>query len=191
MLKYSAVILSAILLQIDLIYGQPQAVIDSIEMSLSVEQGNARPSTFFGLRSQSKIYAQELVILINEQIIRHQRNLNLLSGAVLLLAVAIVVFFLINYRKNKALSDVLDKKVTERTKELEDGRNDRMARLLQQELKLQRFASAIGEKINTLKGLCSVAREELSGPVAQVYVNEIDNTSIEIAGMLRGLGHKG
>src|SRR5690349_14588337 len=49
MLKYSAVILSAILLQIDLIYGQPQAVIDSIEMSLSVEQGNARPSTLYEL----------------------------------------------------------------------------------------------------------------------------------------------
>jgi tetratricopeptide (TPR) repeat protein len=139
---------------------------------------------FLQRENESKLRAQEQVIVLNDQVIKHQRMLNLLSTVIIFLSAAMVIFFFMNYRKNKALNELLDKKVTERTKELENSRDELVTSLKQQEIKLQRAFAGIGEKLNTLKGLCLVARDELGDPVAAVYLDQIENTSMQIKSYL-------
>lgn len=140
---------------------------------------------FLQRENELKIRAQEEVIVLNDQVIKHQRMLNLLSLIIIFLTAAMVVFFFMNYRRNKALNELLDKRVNERTKELENSRDELVTSLRQQEIKLQRAFTGIGEKLNTLRGLCLVAREELGDPAGRLYFDQINDTAMQIKGYLR------
>jgi tetratricopeptide (TPR) repeat protein len=145
-------------------------------------------SNFLEHENQEKIASQQKLIQLNAEIIARQRTLSALSVVVALLALAIIVVLFRSYRRNAAMNTLLDRKVKERTDQLEANREELMSALHERDLMFSRLSSGIGEKINTLKGLCFVAGAEVIDPVARTYVEKIGDTSIEIEDCLRTVG---
>ena len=142
-------------------------------------------SDYIQRKTGAKIAAQAQVIHLNEEIIRRQASLNRLSWLVALLTTIIVLFLFKQYRRKKALNLLLDKKIKERTRQLEISRKELLLSLEQEKLKMQRVSSAISEQMNTLQGLCFIANRELSDPSAQILLGKIHSATIRMNGYLR------
>jgi tetratricopeptide (TPR) repeat protein len=137
-------------------------------------------ASFHERENEIKLAAQERIITLDRQMIKAQRWLSLLSVLVAMLSITIVVVLYRSYRKKETINSLLDLKVQERTKDLEASQNQMLTAIEQQRLMLARASAAMREKVNRLKGLCSIARLQLSDPVAQGYANKITDASLEI-----------
>lgn len=135
--------------------------------------------------NESRIAEQNEIILLNEQIIDRQEKLNILSAIVVILIIAFIIFLFNRYRKQHELNALLDRKVHERTSELEVSRRELLRAMRLRDQQVMRTASLISEKINTLKGLSNTVREEVSDPVVYAYVDRIHNTAKQIDTYLR------
>ena len=137
--------------------------------------------------NEAKIEAQVEVIKLKEDVIRQQKALNVITIFLTLVTASFLILLFRNYRKNKLLNVLLDKKIRERTNELETNRNDLLNIVKHQELVLRRVSAGVGDRISTLKGLCFTALEDLSDPLALTYIDKIKDTSWQLDGYLRSV----
>lgn len=136
---------------------------------------------------QAKTCARDRMILVDAEIVNRQRRLNIFAAIVVLLAVATIIHFYKTCRRRAALNALLDRKVKERTDQLEANREQLMSALREQDLMVKRLSSIIHEKVNTVRGLCLLARGEVADPVARSYVDKIGETSMQMEACLRAI----
>ncbi|MEX1240726.1 MAG: tetratricopeptide repeat protein [Cyclobacteriaceae bacterium] len=138
-------------------------------------------------QNQAKIEAQEDVILLKEEIIRRQRTLNVITAllAAVVLMFSIVVFR--NYKQKQNLNLLLEKKIKERTFELEVGRDALQKALHEKDLRISRASGRIVKSMNTITGLCAAGNLEISDPVARLYMSKLTNTFVQMASYFRSL----
>lgn len=153
-----------------------EAVINSL---MAIESKHLEQENEFTIAEQQK------AIHLNEEIMDRQYKLNLLSVVVVVLTIAIIIFLLGNHHKNRELNVLLERKVQERTAELEVNRRELLRKLRQRELSIVRASAHIREKVNTLKGLCVAAGEDILDPTARQYVERINSSSNQIENYLR------
>ena len=137
--------------------------------------------------NKSTIAKQEKAIIENQELIERQNKLNILSALVVILTVVIIFFLVRTYRKKQALNALLERKVQERTVELEVSRRELLREIRQREILIKRASSHIYEKVNTLKGLCVAAREEVADRAALEYLERMNSTSKKIEGYLESV----
>lgn len=137
-------------------------------------------SQYLESENRAKIAEQAQIIQLNQEVMKRQRQLNVLYAAVALLTSVIVVFLYRNYRKKRVLNAFLRKKVYERTRELEDSRRDLEKKAWQQEHVLYRVSSGVSGRLATMKGLCITAQQEIMDPVARRYVDRIEEASSKL-----------
>lgn len=128
----------------------------------------------------AQIAEQNRVILSKQEMIKRQKQMNILFCIVAGLTIIIIVFLIRSYNKKRRLSTLLERRVRDRTRELEMNRYDLLRKTMQQDLLLRRAFSGTCERLATLKGLCFTAQEEISEPVAREYVDKIDRASLNI-----------
>ena len=154
------------------------------ELTTSLMKAEA---SFAERENKAKLAAQEQIIRLHEEVIEGQHSLNILGGTVAILLIAVVIFLYKSYREKRTLNTLLDLKVKERTRELEASQHQLLTAISQQKLMFTKAAAGMREKMNGLKGLCSVARAEISDPVAHRYVNSIDSASSQIESYFRSV----
>lgn len=130
--------------------------------------------------NHAKIAEQSQVIHLNQEIIKHQRRLNILYATVALLTIVILFFLLMTYCKKRTINVFLRKKIQERTCELEANRRELETKATQQKILLNRTLSGVSSALLTVRGLCLTARRELADPVARRYFENIDRTSSKV-----------
>ncbi len=136
-------------------------------------------------KNHAQISKQEEIIRLKEEVITRETWAKRLSWILVLLIAILFAFLLKHYRRNKVINKLLDKKIAERTRELEVSKAELQSVLAQEKLRMRRISDGVIEKTNTLLGLCLVAQAELSDPVAIRYLAKIVNTSIQIEGYLK------
>jgi tetratricopeptide (TPR) repeat protein len=128
---------------------------------------------FMERENAAKIAGQAEVLRLNQEVIRHQRGLNIASGFLMAAVATILVFLLKNYREKRTLNILLEKKVKERTLELELNHDCLQRTINEADLRLCRLSRTIASTKNTIAGLCCTAAREISEPLAQSYLERI------------------
>ena len=135
----------------------------------------------------AKIATQSEIILLKEEMINRQWILNIVTGFLGFMTLTFLIFLFRNYQQKKNLNLMLDKKIEERTRELELSRDELLNAFKERDILIYRASEGITETINTIKGLCFIGIKDVSDPVARSYIDKIDKTSHHLASHLKSL----
>lgn len=133
-------------------------------------------SEFLERENQARIEKQRAVISDNEQTIERQAWLNMVVGFVSIMTIISTIFFYRSYRLKKDMNILLEARVRERTSAIELEVGGLMKGLKERELLMKRLMQAVGESVKSLKGMSSIARNDLRSPEMKVYVTKVDET---------------
>jgi len=138
--------------------------------------------------NDAEIAERDEIIVLKEDIINRQHILNIVTGllGVIILAFSIILYS--NYQQKRNLNLMLDRKINERTRELETIHYKLLA-LKERDLMIRQFANRVSETISTIKGLCTIASREVSHPIAASFLEKISITSCRLADQLKSFYH--
>ena len=128
---------------------------------------------FLETENEAKIAAKDVAILLKEQVINRQRLLNVVTIFLIVAILFVLVLLIKNYREKKSQNALLERKVAERTMELERSRDSLLRVNNEKDFRLRRLSLSVAETINTVTGLCSVCAFEVADSSAQAYVKRI------------------
>ena len=134
----------------------------------------------------AKITLQNEVIELKEEMLRRQKSLNIVTGC---LAVTVIAFSSIlyrNYCRKRHLNVLLDRKIRERTFELESSHHELLSAVNEREFTIRRTRLQIVGTVNTIRGLCYTASKEAKDCAIDGYLKSIDNTSRRLAEIIEG-----
>ena len=127
--------------------------------------------------NKTKIESQAKVLSLTNEMVKRQRTINLIIGLVAVLAVGFVVLLVVTVRQKKHANILLEKKVFERTVQLENQHNLLRKSLQEREIQLERMTSDIRSSLATIKGLGLLVLHDVNVLNASAYVDKIEKTS--------------
>jgi tetratricopeptide (TPR) repeat protein len=137
--------------------------------------------------NKATIAARDETILLKEEIIRRQTNLNIVTGLLVLITTALFIFVFRSFLQRKNLNAVLEKKIKERTLELELSSNRLFKVVIEKDLQIHRASQVLAATANTIEGLCKTATRDISDPIALSYLNRIDKAFSGLIGNIRSV----
>jgi hypothetical protein len=143
------------------------------------------------LENIKKIAEQEEVLLLKERIIKSQLILNLVTGLLGFITLCFLLLLFRTYKRKDDMNRLLDKKIKERTHELEVSRNEMVKGLNEQDLLLNRILGLVGVTVKTIKGLSLMGAQEGLDSNARSYIDKINEAVENLNGHLKTLHHKG
>ena len=132
-----------------------------------------------------KVESQKEIIFLQEEALNRQNKMNMLAAIASIGIMGFSVMLYKSYRQKINLNKFLDRKIQERTLELESSRGELLKQLRQRELVAKRTSAVVLEKMFTLRGLSMTAREELSDPMAKVYFEKMENMAKQVDAYIR------
>ncbi len=120
----------------------------------------------------------------NEKLEQQQTQLTLVAVIATLLLVVLVLLFL-NFRRKIQFEKLLERKVKQRTRELEANRNELQQAMLQQNATVRTFYTESRGVIDSLIGISHAAEMESQAPFAHDYLRQLRS----IAGRLENAVH--
>lgn len=161
--------------------GQDQKVVDSLILVLHSK------TVFQESENIEKIAEQNEVLALKEEIIYRQWVLNIVTGFLGFTTLALLIFVLRSYRQKMNLNVILDKKIEERTRQLELSRDELLKAFRERDILITRASDDINETLSTIRGLCLTGAKDISDPAALLYMEEIDKTSHHLTRNLKSL----
>ena len=137
--------------------------------------------------NKAKIESQNNLLVLKEEIIGKQQWLNILAVATVLLLVAFVITLFRNNQQKKKTNQLLELKVQERTKELSQSYQLIEKAYADQTHLIVKASSDIKSPLSTMKGLCSLALQEIEDPSAKQYMIQMDATTTHLSEMVNKL----
>lgn len=134
-----------------------------------------------------KIAEQNEVLVLKEEIIYRQWVLNIVTGFLGFTTLALLIFVFRSYRQKMNLNVILDKKIAERTRQLELSRDELLKAFRERDILITRASDDINETLSTIRGLCLTGAKDISDPAALLYMEEIDKTSHHLTRNLKSL----
>jgi hypothetical protein len=144
------------------------------DMTRNLMNAEAR---FLERENSAKILAQNEMLVLKEEIILQER---VKSNILVLLALLFAAFLFLlyrDYRRKKSINSRLEKKVAERTKELQHSRDELLRALMESNIAQHRASEQLRETARTIKGLCYMGIKEISDPTALSYIRKIERSS--------------
>ena len=136
-----------------------------------------RVQTQFAERENlARIESQSNILVLQGEAIQRQKLLNVLIGAVAFLATVLVIVLYRSNRHKQRVNTILDKRVSERTFELEKNRDELKHSHDEKDLILKRVSSDLTSSWATLNGLSNLAAMELP-PEQVIYFREAEATA--------------
>ena len=132
-----------------------------------------------------KVESQKEIIFLQEEALNRQNKMNMLAAIASIGIMGFSVMLYKSYRQKINLNKFLDRKIQERTLELESSRGELLKQLRQRELVAKRTSAVVLEKMFTLRGLSMTAREELSDPTAKLYFAKMENMANQVDAYVR------
>ena len=137
----------------------------------------AKVQTQFAERENlAKIESQADILQLQQKAIQRQKLLNVLIGAVAFLTTVLVIVLYKSNRHKQRINTILDKRVRERTFELEKNRDELKHSHDEKDLILKRVSSDLTSSWATLTGLSNLAARELPAEQA-IYFREAEATA--------------
>ena len=127
--------------------------------------------------NQARIESQSKILALNDEVIYRQKIANASFGAIAFLVIIIAVILAKSNNHKQHRNELLDERVTERTRELEMNRDALQRAWQERDALISKASSEIQSSIATLKGLCSLGAREIDHPKATEYWKQLDNTS--------------
>lgn len=125
--------------------------------------------------NKAKIESQNKILALNEEIIIRQKYLNVFIGIITILLVLLSVILVRSNKKKQKLNQLLDKRVRQRTQELELNRDVLQRACDDRDALLHKIASDITSSIATIKGLCFLAKNDVRE--VDRYMEEVESAS--------------
>ncbi|MBT1705320.1 tetratricopeptide repeat protein [Chryseosolibacter indicus] len=140
--------------------------------------------------NMARIETQKQVIELTQKNIAVQRWVNILIG-VIAFALLIVIMLLIRINKTrKTINEALEKKVQERTKELQQSRDSWHKAYEVKEQLIAKATTEIKSSIATLKGLSTLGLKQFKEPDAIQYMQEVELTSGNLMSVIEVFNNK-
>jgi hypothetical protein len=91
-----------------------------------------------------------------------------------------------NLRRKRKLNVLLEKKITERTRELELSRNELLRHLQEMNLRAERVSGFLKDSMNRIEGLCSTGLQDAPDTTTHSYLRRIHAIADEIRKGMHG-----
>lgn len=130
-------------------------------------------SEFQERSNKNKISGQEQLLELQEQVIRRQRVLNILSVVVAVLLMTLLYIFYRSNNRKKFVSQLLDRKIKERTEMLEASCLMTKRMVDERDAGVAKVLGDVKQQMATLSGLCVTGQRERSGSFTERYFRRI------------------
>jgi tetratricopeptide (TPR) repeat protein len=128
----------------------------------------------FEQRGNVQLIAKQTTVLeLQAEVIEKQRLLTVATALLGIISLAFLILSYKNIRQKRELNLLLQKKVEERTLELQKSRDELIGALTEKEIKISRVYQEIRETMNSIIGLCTVGMSETTDPKASRYFKKI------------------
>ncbi|WP_276370545.1 tetratricopeptide repeat protein [Chryseolinea sp. H1M3-3] len=137
--------------------------------------------------NKAKIEAQNAVLVLNEEVILRQKYVNVFIGIVALLLVALAVVLFRSNRQKQRLNLLLDRRVKERTQELESSRDVLQRACEERDIVMIRATSDLKRSLATIKGLCLLGAQDADE--ARHYLEKVGVISGAVSDVINKLSY--
>jgi hypothetical protein len=137
--------------------------------------------------NKAKIETQNKILALNQQVMVRQKYLNVFVGIVALLLVIITIMLVKSNRQKQRINSLLDKKVRERTQQLESNRDELQRACEERDILINKTSIDIRNALATIRGLCGVALKDIQDPTALQYMAKVDAVGNTFSGTLSRL----
>ena len=124
--------------------------------------------------NKAKIESQNKILALNEEVIFRQKYLNLFIALFALLLIVLTTVLFKSNRQKQKMNWLLDKKVRERTIEIESNCDALQRAYEERDLVLEKTSIDINISLATVKGLCSTGLKDVDDPLALQYLNRMN-----------------
>ncbi|WP_276370537.1 tetratricopeptide repeat protein [Chryseolinea sp. H1M3-3] len=135
--------------------------------------------------NKARIESQNKILALNEGVIHQQKIANVSIGGVAVLLVLLTILLAKNNHQRRKMNALLDKKVKERTRELEMNQDNLQRAWDERDVLIKKASEGIQSSIATIRGLSSLGEREIDHPKASEYWSELNITSIRLASILK------
>jgi tetratricopeptide (TPR) repeat protein len=122
-----------------------------------------------------KMDSQNKILALNNEVIKRQKFLNVFMGIIAVLLVVISVLLIRSNKQKAKLNFLLDKKVQERTHELQVNQTLLERACIERDLLIDRIFADTRTCLATIKGLCVLGERDKTE--AYQYLYKVDSTS--------------
>lgn len=137
--------------------------------------------------NQARIEAQNEILNLKEEVIERQRLLTIFITAFAIIFVLLAILLLKSNRQKQRINRILDKKVKERTFQLESNHHSLLQASRERSILIEQTVADIKSSLATIKGLCSIGIQDTTEPHVRQYITKVDVTSDQLASTLRNL----
>ena len=133
----------------------------------------------------AKIAARDEIIALNREVIYRKDIINSIVVLLAIISLAFVIFLWYFYKQKRNLNFLLERRIAERTQELQSSRDELIKAFREHDLLSQRTSYGVNEALKSIKGLCVTGMKEISDPLALTYMKQIDSTSRRLDKLLK------
>jgi tetratricopeptide (TPR) repeat protein len=133
------------------------------------------------------IASQQKILALNNEVIFRQNVLNVFAVVIVALLIVLTLVLVRSNDRKKRVNQILDKKVGERTHELELNRDGLQRACEARDIILNKTSADIKNSLATLKGLCNLALRDVEDLRAREYLDKMNAASDTFASIVRNL----
>jgi tetratricopeptide (TPR) repeat protein len=137
--------------------------------------------------NRASIALQNQILFLKEETIQRQQWINILVGCVALMLLILTSILLRRNRTKQKLNILLDQRVKERTRELEESHQTILRTTQERETLIDRTSEDMKSSLATIKGLCAVSLHDILDPQARQYLIKVEHTSNNLESALKNL----
>jgi tetratricopeptide (TPR) repeat protein len=127
--------------------------------------------------NEAKIVYQDQILALNEKVIVGQRLLNMMIGGLAIMLIALVLLLIRSNRRKQWINQLLEEKVKERTRALEESYNGLLGTINARDQVIENKAKDVNRVMTTLKSICAVGLKDIQDPLARRYIEELAKTT--------------
>ncbi|MGC1242343.1 MAG: tetratricopeptide repeat protein [Chryseosolibacter sp.] len=147
-------------------------------------------ANFLERENSSMISTQNQMLVLKEELIRQERGKNKVLVLLAVLFAGFLFLVLRAYKYKRKLNSRLERKVFERTQELQRSRDELLTALLESDVIFRRASEQLGATLTTIKGLCCTGMKEIPDSTAQEYLRKIELSSCLLVNYFSGDSEK-
>lgn len=137
--------------------------------------------------NKMRIASQEQVLMLNKKVMNNQKLLNVFFGCMAVMAMLLVVLLFKSNKQKRMINKVLDEKVKQRTRQLEENQNALLRASEEKKIIIERTSLDMKSSLASIKGLCHVALHEVSDPDVKQYIIKVNTMTGQLASSLGSL----
>jgi nitrogen-specific signal transduction histidine kinase len=131
-------------------------------------------SEYLERENRARIETQNQVLILKEQVIQRQQTINILAIAISIVSIILVFVFLRSNKQRKFINELLDKKVIERTRELERSRDQWLKKNEERDVLISRYNREVKRSLCAIKGLSILISKNVNDPHVKEYVEKLN-----------------